>query len=115
MLACRGPGLGEEWLLPAGFPADLSLMHSELPVKVVPGASRDAVAGWLGEALKIRVSAPPEKGKANTAVCALLAETLGLSAGAVTVQRGQGSPRKVLRIEGLDEDELRARLRTLNT
>jgi uncharacterized protein (TIGR00251 family) len=85
-------------------------MQTELSIKVVPGASRDAVAGWLGEALKIRVSAPPEKGKANAAVCALLAKTLELPAGAVTVLRGQGSPRKVLRIEGLDAEELRARL-----
>ena len=49
-----------------------------LPVKVVPGAARSEVAGRLGAAVKVRVAAPPEGGQANRAVCALLAERLGL-------------------------------------
>ncbi|PXA03447.1 DUF167 domain-containing protein [Coraliomargarita sinensis] len=85
-------------------------MHCELSVKVVPGASQEGVAGWLGNALKVKVSALPEKGKANAAVCALLAARLGLPKGSVEVLRGHGSPRKQLRIEGLDERELQARL-----
>lgn len=81
-----------------------------LEIKVVPGASRDAVDGWLGEALKVRVSAPPERGKANAAVVRLLAELLGVARGAVEVVSGHGSPRKVVGVEGVSETELRRRL-----
>lgn len=85
-------------------------MVCELLVKVVPGASRNEIKGWLGEELKIRVSAAPEKGKANKAVCALLAERLGLPTSSVVVVKGQGSPRKRLRIDGIDPEALQARL-----
>ena len=46
----------------------------ELEVKVVPGASRSEVTGWLGDSLKIRVAAPPERGKANAAVVRMYLE-----------------------------------------
>ena len=85
-------------------------MNAELKVKVVPGASRDEIVGWLEDALKVRVSAPPERGKANAAVCKLLAKQLGLPKGAVTVVQGHGSAHKRLRIEGIDAATLKARL-----
>ena len=71
-----------------------------LSVKAVPGASRDAIAGELGGRLKIRVAAPPEGGKANEAICALVARDLGLKARQVTVEVGHGNPEKVLRVTG---------------
>ena len=49
-----------------------------LAVKVVPKASRDGVAGWLGDALKVCVTAPPERGKANAAVERVVAHALGV-------------------------------------
>lgn len=76
----------------------------------MPGAKRDAVAGWLGEALKIRVSAPPEKGKANHAVLRVLAEALGVDVRAVQLESGATSRRKRVAIEGLDEADVRARI-----
>ena len=85
-------------------------MNSELKVKAVPGASRDEIAGWLGDALKVRVSAPPEKGKANAAVCALLAKQLDLSKGAVSVVQGHGNAHKRLQLDGIDAATLKARL-----
>lgn len=85
-------------------------MHCDLSVKVIPGASREGVAGWLGDELKVKVTAPPDKGKANIAVCALLAGYLGLPVGSVTVLRGHASPHKRLRIDGLDANGLKEQL-----
>jgi len=82
----------------------------EIVVKVVPGASRDRVAGCLGDALKVQVAAPPEKGKANKAVEALLAKALGTRKGEVTVVGGLTTPRKVVRISGVTSDAVRAAL-----
>lgn len=83
---------------------------ARLPVKVVPGSSRNCIAGWLGEALRIRVMAPPERGKANAAVEKLIAEALGLPNDAVNIVKGPTSPRKVVEIRGLPEFEIRSRL-----
>jgi uncharacterized protein (TIGR00251 family) len=80
-----------------------------IQVKVVPKASRDEIAGWLGDRLKIRVSAPPERGKANAAVEKLLAETLGLPPSAVRVVAGATTPLKAVEIDAA-EGVVRARL-----
>jgi hypothetical protein len=58
----------------------------------------------MGDALKVRVKAPPEKGKANAAVEALLASTLDVGKSAVEVVTGHTSSRKVIRIEGLSRE-----------
>ena len=82
----------------------------KLRIKVVPGSSRTCIAGWLGDALRVRVTAPPEHGKANAAVEALLREALALPAGHVKVAAGHSSARKVVEIVGLAEAEIRRRL-----
>ena len=87
-----------------------SIVAFRLAVKVVPGAARDEIAGWLGDALKLRVSAAPERGKANAAVEALLARALALPRGAVRVVAGETSPRKTVEIDGASEQEIRQRL-----
>ncbi|MDX9912583.1 MAG: DUF167 domain-containing protein [Phycisphaerales bacterium] len=81
-----------------------------IAVKVVPGARSDALAGVLGDRLKIRVSAPPEGGRANRAVCELIARALGLRANAVTVATGMTNPEKVIRAVGVDADRARTLL-----
>jgi len=81
-----------------------------LALKVVPGASRDAVAGWLGDTLKVRVTAPPERGKANAAVVRLLASALGASRDDVRLVSGAPSPQQVGEIAGLTREVIRARL-----
>ncbi len=78
-----------------------------LPVKVVSNASRDKVAGELDGVLKITVAAAPERGAANKAVCKLVARSLGLRVGQISVASGPTSPNKVLRIDGSDVDHLR--------
>ncbi|NJL30609.1 MAG: DUF167 domain-containing protein [Phycisphaerales bacterium] len=70
-------------------------------VKVVPGASRLRLAGLLGDRLKIQVSAPPEDGKANAALCQVLAEALQINLRQVNVVEGHTRPQKMVRIEGL--------------
>lgn len=84
---------------------------TRLSIKVVPGASREDVAGWLGDALKIRVAAPPERGKANAAVVRVLAEALGVPPESVRIVGGATAARKTVEIAGLSESELRQRLR----
>ena len=69
-------------------------------VKAVPGASRNEIAGVVGDRLKIRISAPPQGGKANTAICKLLASSLGLKAKQISIERGETSPAKIVRISG---------------
>ncbi|NBR43204.1 MAG: DUF167 domain-containing protein [Verrucomicrobia bacterium] len=81
-----------------------------LKVKAVPGASRSEIVGKLGEALKIRVAAPPEGGKANREIVDLVAAKLGLSLNQVAVLSGQSSPAKVLSVEGLSAEDAWARL-----
>ena len=49
-----------------------------LPIKAIPNAPRSAVVGWLGEALKVKIHAPPVEGRANAALCEFLADSLGL-------------------------------------
>ena len=83
---------------------------ARLKVKVVPGASRTEIVGRLGEALKVRVAAPPEGGQANREVVALLAARVGLPWAAVSVVSGLTSASKVVAFQGLDEVALRARL-----
>jgi len=88
----------------------VSARAARLKVKVVPGASRTEIVGRLGEALKVRVAAPPEGGQANREVVALLAAKVGLPLAAVSVVSGLTSASKVVAFQGLDAVALRARL-----
>ena len=74
-------------------------------IKAVPGSSRDQVAGVLGDRLKVKTSAPPEGGKANKAICALIAEKLLVRKSDVSIEVGHGSAEKVIRVRGLTTDE----------
>lgn len=82
----------------------------KLSVKVLPASSKDSVAGWLGDILKIKVRAPAEKGKANKAVINVLENYLDLPSGAVTVVSGATSQFKTLEIHNMDEAEIMGRL-----
>lgn len=80
-----------------------------LRLRVKPGARRTAIVGVHGGRLKVAVNAPPERGKANDAVIALLAKTLGLPLGAVAIVSGHTSQDKVA-VVALGSDALRAKL-----
>lgn len=90
--------------------AATALPHCTLAIKAIPNAPRTEVVGWLGDALKVKVHAPPLEGRANDALCAFLADALGLPRRAVTVLRGDTSRQKLVRIEGLTLADVRARL-----
>jgi uncharacterized protein len=74
----------------------------EILVKVVPRASRSEVVGTMDDgALKVKVAAVPEKGKANDELCATLARHFSVGISAVEVVAGATSTRKRVRIQGL--------------
>ncbi len=75
-----------------------------LRVTVVPGASRTEVAGLLGERLKVRVAAPPEKGAANRELLAFLARRLKLPKGRLRLALGAHTRDKVVEVLDLSPD-----------
>ena len=74
------------------------------------GASRNEIAGFEGETLRVRVTAPPVEGRANQALTRLLAKELGVARGDVRVVADHGSRDKVLAVDGLGAAEVRRRL-----
>ncbi len=88
------------WVEPAtpGPEGPRALLH----LKVVPGGSKDALAGPLGDRFKVRCQAPPEGGKANKAVLGLLARVLELSPRSLRIVRGDTSPLKTVEVDGKD-------------
>lgn len=79
----------------------------EITVWVVPGASRTEVKGLYGDALRIRVAAPPEGGKANKAIVRLLGDLVGAE---VELIRGHSSRRKTFRVRGVEVSAVAAAL-----
>ncbi|MDR2637099.1 MAG: DUF167 domain-containing protein [Zoogloeaceae bacterium] len=81
-----------------------------LTLHVQPGAKKTAIAGLHGDALKIRLAAPPVDGKANIALMHSLASWLDLPKAALTLKAGQASRRKTIHIEGMPAEEAARRL-----
>ena len=71
-----------------------------LTLHIQPGAKKTEVAGEHGDALKIRLAAPPVDGKANAALLEFIADKLGVAKSAVTLKTGQTSRRKVVEVGG---------------
>jgi uncharacterized protein (TIGR00251 family) len=85
-------------------------MAATLRVRVVPRARRNEIAGWREGALVVRLTAPPVEGSANKALLRFLAEVLQVRLPDVTLLTGEKSREKTIRIEGLTDGELAARL-----
>jgi len=83
---------------------------AEIQIRLQPRARRNEVVGERSGAIVIRVTAPPVDGKANAALCSFVAKILRISTSRVAVVRGQTSRDKVLRVEGVAQDALRAAL-----
>lgn len=99
--------MSADWLREA---ADGGLV---LTLHIQPGAKQTGFAGRHGEAMKIRLAAPPVDGKANAALCAFLAEFCGVPKSAVTLVSGETSRAKRVRVEGAPTAAV-ARLRALD-
>ena len=81
-----------------------------LRVRVQPRASRDEIVGQRDGALVVRLTAPPAEGRANKALCRLIAGRLGIAPSRVTLVRGAKSRDKVIKVEGVESAEIAARL-----
>ena len=79
---------------------------SRLRVRVQPKASRSEIAGWHGDAPRVRTTAPSVEGKADLAVVGMLARALNIPRTDVTILRGHGARDKIMEIIGIDEPEL---------
>jgi uncharacterized protein (TIGR00251 family) len=84
-----------------------------IAVHAQPGARRNAILGERAGALRVAVTAPPEKGKANAAIQSVLAEGLGCRPSQVRILSGESSRQKRFLVGGLDPEELRRRIDTL--
>jgi uncharacterized protein YggU (UPF0235/DUF167 family) len=85
---------------------------TRLSLRVAPGARQAGVVGRHGDGWKVRVAAAPERGRANDALCRLLADELALPREAVSVVSGHGSRDKVVLVAGIGPDETERRLAT---
>ena len=77
-----------------------------IAVHAQPGAGKTEVVGRHGDALKVRVAVPPERGRANDAITTLLAETLGVPAKAVTLTSGATARAKRFTVADMELDDV---------
>jgi uncharacterized protein YggU (UPF0235/DUF167 family) len=81
-----------------------------LSVRLTPRAARERLAAGADGDFVAHVTAPPVEGAANDALCRLVAKAAGVAPSRVNVVRGQRGRQKVVRVDGVDEAELRARI-----
>jgi uncharacterized protein (TIGR00251 family) len=88
----------------------MEAVSTRVLLRVAPGAARAGVVGRHGEAWKVRVTAPPEDGRANEAVVRLLADTLAVPRNTVQLVSGHGSRDKIVELMGLESSQIEQRL-----
>jgi uncharacterized protein len=81
-----------------------------LRVRLTPRAASSRIDGWDGDLLRVRVTAPPVEGRANDALLRLLAKALDVSPSRLRLVKGQTSREKVIAVEGVSGEDVRARL-----
>ena len=86
-----------------------------IKVRVQPKASRNQVDGYSAGSLRLRVTAPPQAGKANMAVISLLAETLGVPKSRLRIIRGHGSRQKLVQVTSLTPEDLERALNSIGS
>lgn len=85
-------------------------MKARIDVRLTPRGGRDHIDGWDGDVLRVRVAAPPAEGRANEAMLRLVAKALGVPPSRLTLAAGTQSRTKVVEVDGLTPDEIRARI-----
>lgn len=82
----------------------------EIALRLIPRARANEIAGERNGVLLVRVTAPPVDGRANAALCRLIAKRVGVGVRSVSVVHGAGSREKVVRLEGISAEDLRRAL-----
>jgi uncharacterized protein len=88
---------------------------TRLRLRVAPGAGRAGIVGRHGDGWKVRVTAPPEDGRANEAVLRLLADTLSVPRGDVTLVSGHSGREKIVLLDGIGPAQIERRLASAAT
>ena len=83
---------------------------ASVSILVQPNAGRNEVVGFEDGALRVKIAAPPVKGRANRELVDFLSKRLGVSKGSITIEKGLTSRKKLIAIEGLSQDEIAKRL-----
>lgn len=89
----------------------MSQPGARIRVRLQPRSSRNEFLGLSDGILRARVTAPPERGKANNALVELLAATLGVARSSIRILRGHSSRDKWIAVDELSQDELHRRLK----
>ena len=84
--------------------------YSRFLLKVTPNASRNEILGYSDGVLRVRVAAPPVKGKTNRELIAFLSEVLGTNKSSLRIIKGATSRSKVVAIEGMTQEEILKRI-----
>jgi uncharacterized protein len=82
----------------------------KIAVKVLPNARNNEIAGFSNDVLRIKIAAPPDKGKANKELIGFLSDVLGLKKDSFAILRGQTDHNKLISIKGITLETLMARL-----
>ena len=88
----------------------MSQSGAKITVHVQPNARRNEALGYEDGVLRMKIAAPPVKGRANRELIEFLSQRLGVSRGSVTIEKGATSRSKVIGVSGLSQDEVSRRL-----
>ena len=80
--------------------------EAKIPLQVYPNAGRNEVMGFTEGILRVRIAAPPVKGKANKELVAFLAQLLGVGKGSINIVKGHTSRNKLITIDGLSREDV---------
>jgi len=75
-----------------------------LPIKVIASSSVNKVVGWESHHLKVKLTAPPEKGKANEALIDILADFFGIAKSKISILQGHTNPKKTVCLGGMTKE-----------